>query len=293
MTQLSDALDKLAALPDSAKRRYLARVRQAAAADGFDGMDLDVEVARRRQRNRFIWGGPLQYIASAPNVLRQAEIEGAAKDSTGTAVSRYWGQHTVWAKPLLSERQSLEYYWLVADGRPFKRDLCDLHNCNPGGVVLEYGCGIGNDLTGWIVDSPAAEVIGVDVSRSALRISQQRLSHHPESKGRLRLLQIDEADPTIPLPDNSVDRVNSLGVIHHTSNPVAILRELRRVLKPTGQARIMCYNPLSIYVHLDVGYRFQLVRGAYPNMSPRQAFEKHADLQAPSRTVGIPTSFWH
>ncbi len=49
-----------------------------------------------------------------------------------------------------------------------------------------------------------------------------------------KYIQIDEHLSTIPLPDNSVDIITSLMVLHHVDNPEHYIRELSRILKPGG-----------------------------------------------------------
>jgi ubiquinone/menaquinone biosynthesis C-methylase UbiE len=55
----------------------------------------------------------------------------------------------------------------------------------------------------------------------------------------------------LPLPDDSFDRVSSNGVLHHTPDIGAALREVRRVLKPGGEARVILYNRDSLHYWLE------------------------------------------
>jgi len=50
------------------------------------------------------------------------------------------------------------------------------------------------------------------------------------------------AGEAVPYPDASFDLVYSWGVIHHAEHPHRIVREVRRLLAPGGQARVMLYG---------------------------------------------------
>lgn len=54
-------------------------------------------------------------------------------------------------------------------------------------VVLDYGCGPGNDVTGFLVHSDAKQVIGADVSRKALDLAARRLALHQIDLHRVNL----------------------------------------------------------------------------------------------------------
>lgn len=261
---------------------YLKWLRRWAARSGDTGADLDIRVGHLRKKIRFLWGGPLQFLCTLwgkRNVPSPMLTENRRADDS--RVSRYWGGHSVWAKPILTRRQSFAYLEEITDGRPRKRWLNDLHNVAAGGTVLEYGCGTGNDLTGWVATSKAGRIFAVDVSAQAMELARQRVALHPEVEGRVEFCLISETDPRLPYEDESIDRVNSMGVIHHTSEPQAILEELYRVLKPGAEARIMNYNPVSVRIHLTFGFVMQVRRGDYPGLRSVEAFENHADLRAP------------
>src|SRR5262249_20242175 len=64
-----------------------------------------------------------------------------------------------------------------------------------------------------------------------------------------------------PFPDASFDRVSSNGVLHHTPDMPAALREIRRVLRPGGEARVIVYNKRSFHYWLAQGMWQGIVRG--------------------------------
>ena len=45
-------------------------------------------------------------------------------------------------------------------------------------VVVDYGCGPGNDLVGFSEFSKTKKLIGVDVSKTALKVAETRLKLH-------------------------------------------------------------------------------------------------------------------
>jgi SAM-dependent methyltransferase len=200
-----------------------------------------------------------------------------AEAAEGTGVDRYWNQHTVNSTPFRSARESEEYLEWRFQQYPLFRELLDLWGDHAGDVVLDYGCGPGNDVTGFLLYSGAERVIGVDVSRKALELARRRLALHRIPPERVELIRKTDADARIPLPDRSVDFVQCLGVLHHTSDPGAILRELRRVLKPGGTARFMVYNYDSLWLHLYTAYVRMVRDGDFAGLSVREAFARNTD----------------
>ena len=142
-----------------------------------------------------------------------------------TAVDQYWSRHTVRAQRFRSRRASeRNLEWRFAE-YPLFREFSALWGEHDDDVILDYGCGPGNDLTGFAVHTRARQVIGFDVSQTALDLAARRLALH-DVADRVQLLRGADDDPAIPLADDAVDHVNCLGVLHHTSHPDAILAEL-------------------------------------------------------------------
>ncbi len=97
-------------------------------------------------------------------------------------------------------------------------------------VVLDYGCGNGENSLPLV--KRGARVIGLDVSEDLLALARQRLALHGV---RDRAVFTAASAHDIPLPDNSVDAVMGIAILHHLDLALAA-REIRRVLKPGGLA---------------------------------------------------------
>ncbi len=104
-----------------------------------------------------------------------------------------------------------------------------------GAQVLEVGCGSG-PLTGWLVDH-GAEVVAFDVSAAMLGLARARVGD------RADLHHHDLAEPLTFVEDASVDLVVASLVFHYLREWVAPLRELHRVLRPTGSVVLSIHHP--------------------------------------------------
>src|SRR5207249_11949097 len=69
----------------------------------------------------------------------------------GTAVDAYWAGHTVCALPFQSAQESLAYLEWRFEQYPLFREFMQLYGQRDSQVVLDYGCGPGNDLVGFLV----------------------------------------------------------------------------------------------------------------------------------------------
>jgi SAM-dependent methyltransferase len=194
-----------------------------------------------------------------------------------TAVDQYWTEHTIRAERFRSRRASeRNLEWRFAQ-YPLFREFSGLWGQHDGEVMLDYGCGPGNDLTGYALYTAAQRIIGFDVSPRALELARARLDLHRVESGRVELVQGSDASTEIPLEDESVDFLQSLGVLHHTSEPEAILHELYRVLRPGGRGLIMVYNRDSLWFHLYTAYEKMILANAFPGMDVHEAFRRNTD----------------
>lgn len=112
------------------------------------------------------------------------------------------------------------------------------------GRVLDAGCGEGIDL-GSISLDPSVAAVGLELSAGGANTSHARAPRAAVIRGDLRFL---------PFRDATFDCIYSYGVIHHTTNPAGVVRELTRALKPGGM--------LLVYLYEDFADRSQLWRSA-------------------------------
>jgi len=121
-----------------------------------------------------------------------------------------------------------------------------------GKRVLEIGVGLGADHACFAQNG--ADLTGIDLTERAVEHATRRL----DCMGLKSRLMVADAE-NLPFSDGSFDLVYSWGVLHHSPDTQRCLNEVRRVLKPGGEARIMIYHKYSM-----VGYmlwiRYALMR---------------------------------
>ncbi len=180
------------------------------------------------------------------------EIPILSKEERMEKSEEYWTRHNVTASKIFEDRkESLEYFiWrnIQYPGYIEKMPV----NCADGKVVLDYGCGPGNDVVGFSEYSKAKKIIAMDVSSTALELARKRAVLHNDEN--IEYIEINEEDDILPLENGSVDIIHSSGVLHHTPDMGKILNEFYRILKDDGYCQIMVYNYDSLYMHLYVCY---------------------------------------
>jgi 2-polyprenyl-3-methyl-5-hydroxy-6-metoxy-1,4-benzoquinol methylase len=111
--------------------------------------------------------------------------------------------------------------------------------------VLEVGCGMGTD--GAQFAAAGAEYTGVDLTEAAVALARENF----ELRGLRGDFTTANAEE-LPFPNETFDHVYSFGVIHHTTNPEAIVAAIHRVLKPGGTVTVMLYNRTSINYYVEI-----------------------------------------
>jgi ubiquinone/menaquinone biosynthesis C-methylase UbiE len=99
-----------------------------------------------------------------------------------------------------------------------------------GKTILEYGCGDGSNTV--LLANRGANVISLDLSPELINVAQARLRVHGINSG---VDFIVGSAHTLPLPDESVDVVFGIAILHHLDLALSAA-EVRRVLKKGGFA---------------------------------------------------------
>lgn len=102
----------------------------------------------------------------------------------------------------------------------------------PGAVVVDVGTGTGEVLLS--LAQAAAKAIGVDRSQKMLDVCRQRVERSGIENVELLLGEAED----VPLDDCACDAAFSSMLLHHLADPAVGVRELVRIVKPTGKVVI-------------------------------------------------------
>ena len=99
------------------------------------------------------------------------------------------------------------------------------------GIVLDSGCGPGFITIELAKRFPLSEFFGIDLSDPLLDIANDK-SQKEKLIEKVKFLKADVHN--IPFPDNYFDFVININMLHLVEEPVKMLNEIERVLKPDG-----------------------------------------------------------
>ncbi len=135
--------------------------------------------------------------------------------------------------------------------------------------VLEIGIGMGADHLEWAKSRPK-QLVGIDLTPRAAEWTKKRLAVY----GLHSDVEVADAE-CLPFADGSFDIVYAYGCLHHSPNTAQAIREVHRVLKRGGEARILIYHKWSL-----VGYmlwiRYALLTGR-PWRSLKSVYAEHLE----------------
>ncbi|MBN1288163.1 MAG: methyltransferase domain-containing protein [Actinobacteria bacterium] len=107
--------------------------------------------------------------------------------------------------------------------------LEDLRRLPAGSLILELGCGLGND--GLELLRSGFYLVETDIAPGEL--AEARKMHEKEGFSANCTHMLSDAE-ALPFKDGSFDGVFMVAALHHLPNPEAALKEVKRVLKPGG-----------------------------------------------------------
>lgn len=169
---------------------------------------------------------------------RPSQKEVPADAELKERVREFWQAHPCGTKFSDAEMGTREFFERVEQHRYTKEShiLTAAEFAGADGLkVLEIGCGLGTD--GAQFAKAGADYTGIDLTEASIELARKRFELFG-LKGEFRVADAEHLD----FADDSFDLVYSHGVLHHTPDIDAAIREVHRVLKPGGQARVMLYH---------------------------------------------------
>jgi SAM-dependent methyltransferase len=106
-------------------------------------------------------------------------------------------------------------------------------------TILDFGAGVGTSVPHFRKHLPGCRITCLDVSRKSLEFGESR------NAGLADFVHFDGV--SVPFPDEHFDLVFVACVFHHIahSEHTDILRELHRVLRPSGALVVFEHNPFN------------------------------------------------
>lgn len=105
-----------------------------------------------------------------------------------------------------------------------------LPHLRDGMNLLDCGCGPGTITVGLAQAIPSGHVTGIDIAESQIELARERSAELELSNTTFETASVYE----LPYPDNQFDAVFGHAIMEHMQNPVTVLKEMHRVLKPGG-----------------------------------------------------------
>ena len=168
-----------------------------------------------------------------------------------------------------------------------------LSHLRPGMRVLDCGCGPGTISVGLAQAASPGQVIGVDLEESQLELARANAANLGIANASFECCDVYE----LPYEENKFDAVFSHAMLEHLRDPLAVLTEMRRVLKPGGLVGIRCIDLAATLISpadatltkaFDIWLKYRQHCGGDPFMGRRlRALLREAGF---AQTVGSASS---
>jgi SAM-dependent methyltransferase len=107
--------------------------------------------------------------------------------------------------------------------------------------ILDAGCGTGVSTDSLVHLNPEAQVTAIDLSPGALKVATERCARSGATRVEFHHLSLFDV---AQLP-GEFDLINSVGVLHHTPDPIRGIQALAGKLAPGGLMHIFVYGELG------------------------------------------------
>ena len=202
--------------------------------------------------------------------LAQEKLKAREQWSQDPCGAEYDREHELGTREFFDEVERYRYQ----DYAPWMPRLMGFEECR-GARLLEVGCGMGTDLLQFARNG--ARCTGVDLTPRSVEITRHRFKLYDVDGD----FSVSDGEH-LPFRAESFDVVYSNGVLHHTPDTAGAIREVHRVLRTGGVAKIMLYhrNSLNYWVEIIVrrgvlGLEFLRGRSAEEIMSRVIEFSDH------------------
>lgn len=150
----------------------------------------------------------------------RAEIERSSVEATLTGDAALRVNRDTFARYASPPRDTvfpLEYaYYLLGDVSGLR--------------IVDFGCGSGANTV--LLANRGAHVWGVDISEDLIRLARRRMIVNGRAAGAQFIVG---SAHDLPFPDNSIDIVFGIAILHHLDLDL-VSKEVHRVLRPGGRA---------------------------------------------------------
>ncbi len=164
----------------------------------------------------------------------------------------------------------------------------------PDATVLDVGCGDGTILGN--AARPGWSLFGVELSAAAALVARKR---------GVRPVRVDLERGRLPLRSTSFDLAICYDVLEHVFDPMALLSEIHRVLRPDGTALLCVPNAFNLFNRLtflagryvdimDTSHRSNGLFSEHIRLFSRRLFEAtvaRAGFSVTSRHFYFPDAF--
>ncbi|MBK7354674.1 methyltransferase domain-containing protein [Propionivibrio sp.] len=164
-----------------------------------------------------------------------AETAGDAKPDCAE-IRQYFDQLSIGRNEAIQSNPIIHYEQAMR-----ARTVLDMLAVQPGERVLDIGCGNARDMIKLV--ECGAKVVGVDISEGMVAGARQEFELH----GIIGVdLQVGDAT-CLNFADSSFDKILCSEVIEHIPDAAKALREMCRLLKPSGRLVLSTPNSASWY----------------------------------------------